>query len=74
LKYGGVQTLAKLLREDPGCHLLVIIIVNLTFGDDKLNGDLLMDGNVQLVDSLAYALLVSERTDFQVMHISCMNV
>ena len=77
LEFGGAETLGRLLCEDPGCHLLVIIIVNLTFGDDKLNRDLLTvsgtssqqvgggdesdscGGDVQLVDSLGYALLVS---------------
>ena len=64
LQYNGVEILAKLLCQDPGCHLLVIIIVNLTFGDEALNSDLLTsvdkgESGVQLVDSLGYALLVS---------------
>lgn len=88
LEHGGMRTLGRLLCEDPGCHLLVIIIVNLTFGDERLNRDLLTmstsgatapgddcnggeeldrkersfvscGGEVQLVDSLGYALLVS---------------
>ena len=52
-----------MLCEEPGCHLLAIVIVNLTFGDEELNRDLLtMDadgGDLQLVDCLGYALLVS---------------
>ena len=92
LQHGGAKTLGRLLCEDPGCHLLVIIIVNLTFGNEVLNRDLLSmsgtsvreagvgggvdvdndahdgggsktflscGGDVQLVDSLGYALLVS---------------
>ena len=75
LQYDGASILARLLCEDPGCHVLVIIIVNLTFGDLELNRDLLMMGNsslagctnsrqdgwneVQLVQSLGYVLLVS---------------
>ena len=52
-----------MLCEEPGCHLLAIVIVNLTFGDEELNRDLLtMDaagGDLQLVECLGYALLVS---------------
>mmetsp|Transcript_41622 Transcript_41622/g.88689 ORF Transcript_41622/g.88689 Transcript_41622/m.88689 type:complete len:1018 (+) Transcript_41622:150-3203(+) len=88
LEFGGAKTLGRLLCEDPGCHLLVIIIVNLTFGDDKLNRDLLTmsgtssqrvrsedsrrqqsfvscGGDVQLVDSLSYALLLASLTTTQ---------
>ena len=28
-----------MLCEEPGCHLLAIAIVNLTFGDEELNRD-----------------------------------
>lgn len=67
LEHGGAKALGGLLCEDPGCHLLVIIVVNLTFGDNALNRDLLRvrsgesekEWDVQLVDSLSYALLVS---------------
>lgn len=41
LQYNGISILSKMLCHDPGCHLLVIIIVNLTFGDEMLNRDLL---------------------------------
>lgn len=70
LQYSGISILSKLLCHDPGCHLLVIIIVNLTFGDEMLNRDLLNmkesenengeqgDEGVHLVNSLSYALLV----------------
>jgi len=44
LQYDGVKILARMLCEDPGCHLLVIIIVNLTFGDLELNRELLTMG------------------------------
>ena len=40
VKHGGAAVLGRLLCEDPGCHLLVIILVNLTFGDGSLNLDL----------------------------------
>ena len=42
LQYDGVQILSRLLCKDPGCHLLAIIIVNLTFGDLELNRDILL--------------------------------
>ncbi|KAL7541515.1 hypothetical protein ACHAXR_012564 [Thalassiosira sp. AJA248-18] len=107
LEYGGAKILGRLLCHDPGCHLLVIILVNLTFGDGGLNRDLLCmsgtsvrrtqihgvvvgsdeeeeeeevealspgvvkaknffscGGDVQLVDSLGYALLVREGLTF----------
>ena len=62
LDCGGAKLLGRMLCEDPGCHLLAIVIVNLTFGDAELNRDLLSmggGGEVQLVDCLGYALLVS---------------
>ena len=62
LECGGAKLLGRMLCEDPGCHLLAIVIVNLTFGDAELNRDLLSmggGGEVQLVDCLGYALLVS---------------
>lgn len=74
LQYDGVATLGKLLCEDPGCHLLVIIIVNLTFGDESLNRDILEskgtgedgeESGVQLVESISYALLLATLTTEQ---------
>ena len=66
LECDGAKVLGRMLCEDPGCHLLAIVIVNLTFGDEELNRDLLTMGRrrgggeeVQLVDCLGYALLVS---------------
>lgn len=69
LECGTAHVLGKLLVEDVGCHLLVIIIVNLTFCDVDVRKSLLLggDGNgggggggeVQLIDCLAYALMVS---------------
>jgi hypothetical protein len=80
IEYGGAKTLGRLLCTDPGCHLLVIILVNLTFCDVDVRRDLICcsgtsvkvglkgvgkkkylssGGDVQLVDALAYALLVS---------------
>lgn len=41
LDFGGVKALSSLLCQDPECHLLVIILVNLTFCEAKLRQDLL---------------------------------
>lgn len=34
LEYSGAKILGRLLSKDPDCQMLVIIIVNLTFGDE----------------------------------------
>ena len=39
LDCGGARVLGRMLCEEPGCHLLAIVIVNLTFGDEELNRD-----------------------------------
>eukprot|EP00984_Skeletonema_dohrnii_P002431 scaffold836_cov77-Skeletonema_dohrnii-CCMP3373.AAC.5 len=69
LECGAANVLGRMLLEDVGCHLLVIIIVNLTFCDVHVRKSLLLgegegggedgDGEVQLIDCLAYALMVS---------------
>lgn len=67
LECGAANVLGRMLLEDVGCHLLVIVIVNLTFCDTGVRRSLLLgrssdcnseDGEVQLVDCLAYALMV----------------
>ena len=35
LEYGGAKILGKLLSDDPGCQMILIIMVNLTFGDER---------------------------------------
>ena len=35
LEYGGARILGKLLSDDPECQMLLIIMVNLTFGDER---------------------------------------
>lgn len=35
LEYGGARMLGKLLSDDPGCQMLLIIMINLTFGDER---------------------------------------
>lgn len=60
---GGARVLSRLLCEDPSCHLLAIILVNLTFADAALRRELVDDAHdVRLVDALAYALLESSST------------
>ena len=63
LEHNGGAILAKLLCEDPSCHLLAIILVNLSFCDTQLRADLAF-----LVPSIAYALKLSSLTpnDFEV--------
>ena len=80
----GVKILSRLLCQDPGCHLLVIILVNLTFCEAKVRRDLLVgaekhdvkdDGAIQnsirngddtqLVEALAYVLLLASLSDEQ---------
>ena len=65
---GAANVLGRMLLEDVGCHLLVIVVVNLTFCDVDVRRRLLLggdvsgsgeDGEVHLIDCLAYALMVS---------------
>mmetsp|Transcript_27195 Transcript_27195/g.39825 ORF Transcript_27195/g.39825 Transcript_27195/m.39825 type:complete len:870 (-) Transcript_27195:277-2886(-) len=56
LHCNGAQALTKLLCEDPSCHLLAIILVNLTFCEQDLRKELV---NLQLLESLSYALQVA---------------
>ncbi len=62
LDHCGAAILAKLLCEDPSCHLLAIILVNLSFCDAQLRTDL-----ADLIPSMAYALKLSTMTpaDFE---------
>jgi hypothetical protein len=72
LECGAMNVLGKMLLEDVGCHLLVIIIVNLTFCEADVRSRLLMaapgggaggssngEEELQVIDCLAYALMVS---------------
>lgn len=76
LDHGGAKVLAKLLCEDPSCHLLAIVLVNLSFSDMELRRQLLSSGDIgnddtndnlndrpiALVESLAFALRVASLT------------
>lgn len=66
LDYNGAKTLGRLLCQDPGCHLLVIILVNLTFCDAKVRRGLFANqDNIHLVEALTYALLLSSLSNDQ---------
>jgi len=74
----GIEILSKLLCEDPSCHLIAIVLVNLTYdfgssnggsgsGDSSSSSSLrnqLLDCNdkTSLIESLAFALRVSSLT------------
>lgn len=60
---GGVHVLSRLLCEDPSCHLMAIILVNLSFGDVELRKELVSpNSSMQLIDALSYVLRVASRT------------
>lgn len=65
---GGAFVLSRLLCEDPSCHLLAIILVNLTFADAELRRELVTKSSsssssskesICLFEALSYALLIS---------------
>jgi hypothetical protein len=66
LDYGGVKTLGRLLCQDPGCHLLVIILVNLTFCEANVRRDLFTkEADAHLVEALAYTLFLASLSNEQ---------
>lgn len=62
LDCGGAQVLARLLCLDPSCHLMAIILVNLTFCDADLRKELVLKSNIELIESLSFALRVASFT------------
>jgi len=59
----AARVFSNLLCEDPSCHLMAIILVNLTFADAELRRELVAPNkNIRIVESLAYALRVSSLT------------
>jgi hypothetical protein len=61
LEYGGAQVLSRLLCVDPSCHLIAIILVNLTFADADLRKEL-VSPQIELIESLCFALRVASFT------------
>lgn len=63
MDYGGAKLLAKELCENPSCHLIAIVLVNLTFSGTDLRMELLAErSGIALVESLAFALRLSSLT------------
>jgi hypothetical protein len=59
LNYGGVHLLSRVLCENPSCHLVAIILVNLTFADNDVRKELIrQDSTIQLIGALTFALQV----------------
>ena len=63
LDYGGARLLSKLLCEDPSCHLVAIVLVNLTFVDAETCRDLVSPAyDIQLLDALSFAIIAASYT------------
>lgn len=63
LDNGAARSLSQLLCDDPSCHLIGIILVNLTFTDSELRKKLIsVESGSGLIESLAYALRVASLT------------
>lgn len=57
VEYGGAGVLARGLCDDPGCHVVGIILANLCFSDANLRRQLVgADSRFGLVHALGYAL------------------
>jgi hypothetical protein len=54
-----VKILSKLICEDPSCHLICIILVNLSFADADLRRALI-DPEIELIPALAFTLKVRQ--------------
>lgn len=60
LKHDGARILGRLLCENPSCHLMAIVLVNLTFADAEVRKDMVdEDSNTYLLESLAFCALVA---------------
>lgn len=63
LENNGAAVLCELLCQDPSLYLVAIVLVNLTFADAELRRDLVdQKSHIYLLESLAYAMLVSSTT------------
>lgn len=63
MDFGGARIFSRLLCEDPSCHLMAIILVNLTFSDAELRKEMVaLNSNIQIVESLAYASRIASLT------------
>jgi hypothetical protein len=59
LDCGGAYLLCRMLCLDPSCHLVAIILVNLTFCESELRKDLYSnESGIELIETLGFALQV----------------
>jgi len=56
---GVVYKLCRLLCRDPSCHIIAIILVNLSFADTELRKQLVSSSKIELMDALSYSLWVA---------------
>lgn len=68
LEHQGVKVLSQLLCDDPSCHLVSIVLVNLTFCDAETTRELMSDPDLQLVESLAFGLRIASLTQLEYEH------
>lgn len=60
MTFGGAKVLSELLFEDPSCHLIAIVLVNLTFADSQLRKELVsLESGTGLLESLTFALRIA---------------
>jgi hypothetical protein len=63
IDHGGARLLGRLLCDNPSYNLVAIVLVNLTYADVELRRELVSPAtDVQLVESLAFALRVASLT------------
>ena len=59
----AARVLSRLLCDDPSCHLIAIVLVNLSFAEPEVLQDLVSrESDIGLIEALAYVLHVSSRT------------
>lgn len=59
LEHRAAAILSILLCHNPSCHLIAIVLVNLTFADASVRRDLVSTANIQIVEALSYAYRIS---------------
>eukprot|EP00980_Cylindrotheca_fusiformis_P010331 scaffold2299_cov131-Cylindrotheca_fusiformis.AAC.18 len=63
MTHNGVKILSGLLLNDPSCHLIAIVLVNLTFADTQLQNELVSsESDNGIMESLAFALRIASMT------------
>jgi hypothetical protein len=82
LDHNGAKIISSLLVDDPSCHLLAIILVNLTFSDAALRQELIAKESscgsegIRMIESLAFCLRVASLTsdEYEARHELLENV